>query len=310
MSALLSLPVFVLCGLSALLVGCGRRIAPRLVDLAVVSGALYAGVVAAQFLVGTAPAGALGSLVGIAASLALLRIRHGGLARPGRSLGVLLSPYAVLLAGILLSRVALSSADLGAAETLLTSPALWLAVANLYALVAVLPGEHRAVAAAALTQWWPVTATTLLFFYLGTTLTASGMSSALADAAAHLGPVYPLAAPWIGAVGGFLTGSNSGGNAMFAAGQAETAESIHRSATVMVAVQNVSGSLLTMASLPRVALAEKLAEAPEPAPRPSATAGQSSKKSADDHRPSVLRTVLLTGFLVLTVLSLTCFVVS
>ncbi|MGW4371461.1 L-lactate permease [Nocardia takedensis] len=77
-SALLSLPVFVLCGLSALLVGCGRHIASRAVDLAVVAGALYAGVVAAQFFVGTASAGALGSLVGIAASLALLRIRHGG----------------------------------------------------------------------------------------------------------------------------------------------------------------------------------------------------------------------------------------
>ncbi|WP_019930802.1 L-lactate permease [Nocardia sp. BMG111209] len=284
-SAWLSLPVFLCCGAAALWVGYGRAALSRLPDLLWSAGALWLGVLAAQYALGTPPAGAVGSVAGIAAGTVLLRLRHGSLARPGPRLAFLLSPYAVLLAGILLGRMIFRLASgHGAAVAVLTSPALWLAVAAGYAVGVVLDRERVSVTRAALAQWWPVASTTLLFLFVGTTLAASGMSGAVAAAAGHLGPAYPLAAPWIGGVGGFLTGSNSGANAMFAAGQAAAAASVHRSALVTVAIQNVSGSLLTMASLPRLTLARQLASA-----APATTSASPASPAANRNHDAVDR---------------------
>jgi lactate permease len=80
------------------------------------------------------------------------------------------------------------------------------------------------------------------------------MASALAAAGAGLGRGYLALAPWIGGLGGFLTGSNAGANAMFAAPQAEAARALDYPRLTLLAAQNVSASLLTMASAPRVAL--------------------------------------------------------
>ncbi|MFI2378063.1 L-lactate permease [Streptomyces sp. NPDC018964] len=300
-SALLSLPVLVLCGLAGLVTGCGRRTAlRRLPELLWVSGMLWAGLLAAQAVAGTALAGALGSLVGVFAAVTLIRWREGAWPRFGREIRTVLTPYGLLLAGLLGARSLLAVLGLptGAVASVLGSPALWLLVtcAAVPRLLGGAAGGGQPLVAA-VNQWWPVALTTALFLLAGSTLTVSGMSAELARAAAQLGQPYMAVAPWIGGLGGFLTGSNTGANAMFAAGQAEAAHVLDHSAVTLVAVQNVSGSLLTMAAVPRVVLALELAsgergERGEDGPRPEQT-----------ERRLLLRRILGIDAAVLSVLS-------
>lgn len=155
-------------------------------------------------------------------------------------------------------------------------------------------------------------------------MTASGMSSALARAAGQLGPGYLPLAPWIGGLGGFVTGSNTGANAMSAASQAAAAHTLGYDTLTLVALQNVSASLLTMASAGRIALVVSLLSrpvpppaAPAPPPLPGVGAGAPDARvpvetSPVDAAPSpepvnpgpVFRTVLAADVAVLSTLSL------
>jgi lactate permease len=297
-SALLSLPVFVLCGLAGLVTGCGLRTAlRRFPELLWVSGMLWAGLLAAQAVAGTALAGALGSLVGAFAAVALIRWREGAWPRFGREILTVLAPYGLLLAGLLGARLLLAvlGSSTGPVASVLGSPALWLLVtcAGVPRLLGGGAGGREPFTAA-VNQWWPVALTTGLFLLAGSTLTVSGMSAELARAAAGLGHPYTAVAPWIGGLGGFLTGSNTGANAMFAAGQAEAAHALGYSAATLVAVQNVSGSLLTMAAVPRVVLALELA---------STGRGGDGPRPEQTERRLLLRRILGVDAAVLTVLS-------
>jgi lactate permease len=102
---------------------------------------------------------------------------------------------------------------------------------------------------------------TTAFLVLGALLTATGQAAELGRAAATLGIAYPAIAPWLGGLSGYLTGSNAGANAMLAAAQAEAAAGLGLSVLTLVTVQNVSASLLTMASPARVAMAATVTEA-------------------------------------------------
>ncbi|MFB9573787.1 L-lactate permease [Streptomyces yanii] len=263
-SALLTLPVLLLTGLAALLIGCGRRMAVRrLPELLVVAGLLWAGVLAAQAVAGTSLAGALGSLAGTTAAVALIWFRDGSRPRPSRAIGVVLSPYGLLLAGLLGSRLLLAVFGAqGPVPTVVSSPAFWLLM-TCAAAPWLLGGKARGSepVVAAVRQWWPVALATALFLLVGATLAASGMSTELARTAAELGRPYVALAPWTGALGGFLTGSTTGANAMFAASQAGAAHSLGYSVPTLVALHNVAGSLLTMASVPRVVFALELTSA-------------------------------------------------
>jgi hypothetical protein len=73
-----------------------------------------------------------------------------------------------------------------------------------------------------------------------------------------LGHGYPVLAPWIGALGGFLA-ERTGANSMFAASQAAVALAVGYPPLAMAAIQNVSAALATMAALPKIALAAGLA---------------------------------------------------
>ena len=257
-SAVLSAPVYLVCGFAALWVALGLRGgARRAPDLVVVALALWAGVLGANVVVGTPLAGALGAGVALAAALALVGVRERQGPPPlDRATVQALAPYGLLLALLLLSRAAGALTDAGGlAAALVLSPATWLGVTAL-ATPALVGGRGRSAPAVvtALERWWPVAVTTLAFLVLGGLMTVSGMASALAAAGAALGRGYLVLAPWLGGLGGFLTGSNAGANAMFAAPQAEAARALGYPLETMLAAQNVSASLLTMASAARVAL--------------------------------------------------------
>lgn len=303
LSALLSLPVFLLVGVSGVVIAVGLRQARRaVVELAVGTVALGSGVWAVNAYVGVPLAGVLGGLFSIAALLVLTRLREDRESvkwAPG--LVWALRPYAVLVAGLLCGRGI--AAWVGAPwQELVASPALWLLLTC--AVVPVLLSLSRSTTSSALKagvdRWRPVATTTVVFLVLGALLTAAGMSAALAQGASSLGAGYLFAAPFLGGLGGFLTGSNAGANAMFAASQAAAAHTLGFSVPVLVAVQNVSASLATMTSVPRVALAIGLARESSTPLLVGSTTTATREPEVDQDR--VLGVVLLVNVVVLAVL--------
>lgn len=296
-SALFSLPVFLLAGAGAVLVVTGARATlAALPELLIVAGVLWGGVWVINATVGTSLAGALGSLIAIAATLLLARVREQASLRMSPRTARDLTPYALVVTGLLATHL-VTAATVSHMwwAAMLTSPATWLLVtcAATPALLDQRAGTRRPAVTQALHRWWPVALTTVLFLCLGVLMTSSGMSTALAHVAARLGPAYPAVAPWIGALGGFLTGSNTGANAMFASSQAQAAQVLGYPTLSLVAFQNVSASLTTMAAIPRVMLALSMAQQPT---EPAETA------SRVDTGP-VLRTVMAVDAGVLVILS-------
>ncbi|CAM5464560.1 L-lactate permease [Streptomyces abikoensis] len=277
-SALLSAPVFLITGSAALIVALGlRRAVASAGDLVLAVAALWGTVWAVNTFIGVPLAGVLGGLVTMVVLLLVSRLlEKDGTGARRESITRTLSPYAFLVAGLLVSRLVLESA--GVKEgwwTVVAGPGGWLLLTAVLTTRLLGAGDTAgepvlgAASRAALGRWWQVTLTTVVFLTLGTLLTVTGMSRELAEACASIGSSYLLLAPWIGAAGGFLAGSNTGANAMFAAGQANTAEALGYSTGHLVAVQNVSAALASGASSARVVLAAQLAEN---APGPSAAA--------------------------------------
>ncbi len=72
----------------------------------------------------------------------------------------------------------------------------------------------------------------------------AGMTDALARGLADgVGRAFPLASPWIGALGAFMTGSNTNSNVIFAALQQRTAELLGYTVAVILAAQTSGGAL-------------------------------------------------------------------
>ncbi|MFB6081600.1 MAG: L-lactate permease [Halanaeroarchaeum sp.] len=77
-----------------------------------------------------------------------------------------------------------------------------------------------------------------------------GMMQALSRALAiAAGGLLPVIAPWIGALGAFMTGSNTSSNILFSVLQYNAAEQVGISQTVTVALQNTGGGLGNMVSV-------------------------------------------------------------
>ncbi|GAB4495836.1 MAG: L-lactate permease [Anaerolineales bacterium] len=72
----------------------------------------------------------------------------------------------------------------------------------------------------------------------------AGMTDALARALAEgMGAAFPLTSPWIGALGAFMTGSNTNSNVVFAALQLRTAELLTYAPAWILAAQTAGGAL-------------------------------------------------------------------
>ena len=75
----------------------------------------------------------------------------------------------------------------------------------------------------------------------------SGMTEALAQGLADsVGAAYPLVASWIGAIGSFITGSNTNSNVIFAALQMRTAELLGFSVPIILAAQTSGAALASV----------------------------------------------------------------
>lgn len=257
-SAVVSVIPFVITGMAAAWLASEPGHRGRAMLQGLLSGLLLTAAVALMNAVaGTAPAGALGALVVV--GFHLLRMRGPQLVQQAQPLQPLgrraLAAYVLLLGGVLVAGVLLKVLDLPGLWHALASPGLWLLLAAGY-FTGGLP--ERESLQRVWRSWAQVAPVTALFIVLGVLMAVSGMAAQLAHALASSGPLYLLAAPFVGALGGFVTGSNTGANAMFAATQAEIARALNAPLLPFMAVHNVSASLLLMASPGKVEMAVQL----------------------------------------------------
>ncbi len=234
-----------------------------------------------NMLAGTSAAGALGALVMTVLWLWLGRRGAGSSTQAAAPLNALgwraLAAYGLLLLGVLVAGVAVRAMQWSGAWHLLASPAVWLFVAAAW-FAKGLPTTSSV--QRVWHSWRQVAPVTGLFIVLGVVMAVSGMAAQLAHALAQGGSAYVFAAPFVGALGGFVTGSNTGANAMFAATQAEIAQALGVAVLPFMAVHNVSAALLLMASPGKVEMACQLV--------PGGAPGE-----AQAQRPWVQSTVLL-----------------
>lgn len=254
-SAVINLIPFVLTGVVAAWLVSPEEKRLRSVLQGALSGiVLTLSVTAANMLFGTAPAGALGAFVVIALHLLCANGRES--ATPLEKIGhEALWSYAVLLGGVLIAGWVVRFMGLPESWRYVASPALWLFVAALWFARGT---PEKQPLQQAWTSWLQVAPVTALFIVLGILMAVSGMAMFLAQTLAKAGPTYLAMAPFLGAIGGFVTGSNSGANAMFATTQAEIARSLGVDVLWFMAVHNVAASFLLMASPGKVEMAIQL----------------------------------------------------
>lgn len=114
----------------------------------------------------------------------------------------------------------------------------------------------------------------------------NGLTDALARGlAASVGAAYPLLAPWIGALGAFMTGSNTNSNVVFAALQMRTAEMLGYSVAFILAAQTAAAAVASVAAPTKVVVG-------------ASTAGMAGKEG-DVLRAMLRYTLTLIAFIML-----------
>ncbi|MEH6624076.1 MULTISPECIES: L-lactate permease [Dietzia] len=256
-SALLTLPVLVASMTTVLVVVTTRPPARHVALGAAVVVTQWGALVASNAVIGVPPSGILASAAVIALLLGVARVRYGALPAVTAQLVRGLVPFAVLLAGILGTTAALALAGAPAGTGWLTSPALWVNVAALVALrVYTTPGPPvTRLVRTTLATWVPVAGNAIVFMSIGIVMAAAGMATHLADLAAGFGTASLAGIPAIGALGGYLTGTNTGAAAMFSTATSGAATGLGADSLITLAGQNVAGSFAIIVSPPRVALA-------------------------------------------------------
>jgi len=82
---------------------------------------------------------------------------------------------------------------------------------------------------------------------MAVTMEHAGMTHLLADGVARMaGPAFPLVAPFIGALGAFMTGSNTNSNVVFGAFQQRVATLVGVSPLIILAAQTAGGAVGSM----------------------------------------------------------------
>jgi len=91
---------------------------------------------------------------------------------------------------------------------------------------------------------WSSTLGILAMVGMATTMEKAGMVPLLSQAMADIaGGLYPLVSPFIGALGAFMTGSNTNSNVLFGAFQQQVAQTLGYTVPVILAIQNAGASV-------------------------------------------------------------------
>lgn len=256
-SAVLSLPVLLVSMVAVLWLNVGHPSGRQLVVATAVVLGEWGVLIGANLIAGPPLAGVLAGAAVIAGLLGATRLAGGRLPAIDRALVMAMVPYLVLVGGILLLTALLSVTGSRGRLGWLASPALWVVVAAVVA-IALSRGSTRQrwrLVGSAVARWVPIAGNALVFMVLGIVMATTGMAEHLAETAARVGFGFVAAIPAVGALGGYLTGSNTGSAAMFSTATTTAALGLGASPLVALAGQNVAGSIAIIASPPRIALA-------------------------------------------------------
>lgn len=189
----------------------------------------------------------------------------------------IISPYLFLTVCILLSRLIPSLHDILRSYAvldlksysykleLLYSPGFWLGITCLFTILFFrIPSSIiKESISQTIKQWIPFAITTTMFIAISELMGAAGMHTLLAEAAGQtFGTLFVFVAPFIGGVGGFLTGSNAGSNAMFIKLQMQTAQNVGLPWQYVTTLQNTASSVATIACPSRITLGAYLCNIP------------------------------------------------
>jgi len=238
----------------------------------------------------------LGSLVGLLASFGLARFFRGAKVQNGRLdvkvLAVALSGYAILivvtllvqmiptvkqqLGGVVIQvQIPQLSTNLGhitpAAVTkpiaLLNHAGAVLLYASILAyLVYRLAGRYQAGAVRSILEGTvkrvqAPSVSIILMVCMAVVMENAGMTEALARGLADIaGRFFPLVAPWIGALGAFMTGSNTNSNVVFALLQLRTAELLSYPAAIILAGQTAGAGLASVVAPAKIVVGTSTAD--------------------------------------------------
>lgn len=271
LSAPLSLPLVLLCGGAALwLTGGAAALRRTWAELLFYAVLLSLALAAGSHWIGIEVAGMIGGLVVAGVGFAVGRLRGAAAPRFDRTRLRAAAPFGILLLFLLVTRLVpplreglgavavLNVPEIGFSLPVLYHPGFWLVLTALVSLPLLRLGraDIAAVAGGTLRPWLVATFAVAGFLCFSQIMIASGMTLALAEAvAAATGRGYVLLLPLVGGLGGFLTASNAGSNAMFAGFQEAMSARLDLPEDVVVAAQNAAGANTTLASPGRVVLA-------------------------------------------------------
>ncbi len=261
-TAFYNLPVLLVMGTCIAVIGVGRRITlPLAIEYAI--AVLSSGVVliAVNIFISPALAGIFAALAAILVFLVGARLQGAHQRRMTPEQVRAFAPYGVLILSMLLVTGLTMLVDLGAWAELLTSPGLWLALtAVITPAIFKMPHSDALLSLRrGMKVWAPVCLMTLLYIVFGVLLSVSGMSTTLAEQAASGGAIFLLALPFIGALAGYVTASNTSVATMLTFGVSDATVALGGNPAASLGVQTAAAGAAVGSAPSRVALGMEIA---------------------------------------------------
>ena len=152
------------------------------------------------------------------------------------------------------------------------------------------PGAVRRILSGTVQKVLSSTVSILSMVTMAVVMENSGMTDTLARGLAEgMGPLFSFFAPWIGALGAFMTGSNTNSNVVFGALQLRTAQLLGYSAAIILAGQTAGAALASVMAPTKVVVG-------------ASTAGMAGKEGDVMRRLIVYAGLLVLLISILTVL--------
>jgi lactate permease len=269
------------------------RLAPAAIVLGVVMGFIQL-VVAVKGPWNTAAF--LGSMVGLLVSFGLARLYRGAQGQnerlDGKALGVALSGYVILIAVTLVVQMVaaikhllggvviqvqmpelitrlgyVTPATASKPISLLNHAGAVLLYASILAyLIYRLAGRYqpaavRRILAGTVKRVRTSSLSIILMVCMAVVMENSGMTDALARGLANFaGILFPLVAPWIGALGAFMTGSNTNSNVVFALLQMRTAQLLGYPVAIILGGQTAGAGLASVVAPAKIVVGTSTAD--------------------------------------------------
>ena len=154
------------------------------------------------------------------------------------------------------------------------------------------PGAMKRILAGTLQRVLSSTVSIISMVTMAVIMENSGMTDTLARGLAEgVGVFFPFLAPWIGALGAFMTGSNTNSNVVFGALQLRTAQLLGYSAAIILAAQTAGAALASVMAPTKVVVG-------------ASTAGMAGKEGDVMRRLAIYTGVLVLLIGLLTVIGI------